>query len=130
MYHQCDQLEYIGGNQYRCKKLGFVVTTKTPPVVCDVCGTNPQPPIGYPSVVQMAISAAKAVISYAADGFKNVDNEEYQRRLDICTACEFFDVEQIRCKKCGCFVKLKAVINANNGGCPLNKWKQRSCKHQ
>jgi len=41
-------------------------------------------------------------------------------RLDICKNCEFYRARTNQCKKCGCFMKLKATLE--NAKCPLGKW--------
>ena len=43
-----------------------------------------------------------------------------QYRLEICQTCEFFSKLSQRCKKCGCFMKLKTQLA--NAYCPMNKW--------
>lgn len=74
--------------------------------------------IEYPSAGAMVKSAAKAAADFAASGFKVIDATERERRLDICHACEFFDAG--RCRKCGCFMTIKARIAASR--CPIGKW--------
>ena len=49
-----------------------------------------------------------------ADG----DLSEY--RLKICQACEFFKKNGSRCKKCGCFMKIKTTLEMAK--CPVGKW--------
>lgn len=41
-------------------------------------------------------------------------------RLDICNSCEFLNKKTIRCKKCGCFMKLKTTLQG--AMCPEGKW--------
>ncbi len=41
-------------------------------------------------------------------------------RLEICKGCEHFSKLSIRCKKCGCFMKLKT--NLKDAKCPIGKW--------
>jgi hypothetical protein len=55
-----------------------------------------------------------------ADGFKQVPEEEYNRRVDICQKCDKYDAPSHRCGQCGCFLKLKASWNSEK--CPLDKW--------
>ena len=43
-----------------------------------------------------------------------------QYRLEICKGCEHFSKLSIRCKKCGCFMKLKT--NLKDAKCPIGKW--------
>jgi hypothetical protein len=55
---------------------------------------------------------------WAQDGFKTEDEEETNRRLNICQGCEKF--KEGRCMLCGCFMKLKAKLST--GSCPARKW--------
>ena len=71
-----------------------------------------------PSVATQAKNAVSAV----GQAIKNptpVSNEEKERRLAICHACEFL-VDGKRCLKCGCTVKWKALLEAWH--CPISKW--------
>lgn len=43
-----------------------------------------------------------------------------QFRLTLCNSCEFFNSDSGRCSKCGCFMKIKAKIQAAK--CPIGKW--------
>ena len=54
-------------------------------------------------------------------------DKEYVRRFKICEGCEFsrvaFNVKNIKglgCKKCGCFMNIKAKIKRMK--CPVGKW--------
>jgi hypothetical protein len=51
---------------------------------------------------------------------KRSDEEEFERRMDICRSCEFFRVRTETCRKCGCFMKLKTKLERAN--CPIGKW--------
>lgn len=48
-----------------------------------------------------------------------VNKDEYKQRLDICGTCDFYDGKN-RCKKCGCFLAIKAKGRAFH--CPEKKW--------
>ena len=41
-------------------------------------------------------------------------------RLEICRGCEHFSKLSLRCKKCGCFMKLKTQLE--KAYCPIGKW--------
>ena len=43
-----------------------------------------------------------------------------KERRDICYSCEYLQTPLNRCKSCGCFVILKAILT--NQECPVNKW--------
>ena len=48
------------------------------------------------------------------------DKELLESRLAICRTCPFLNVKQMRCKKCGCYMKLKGTLL--NAKCPMDKW--------
>src|SRR5208337_5305630 len=64
-------------------------------------------PLEYPSLFQQAANAAETVGSVMASVTRgeavSVPQEEQDRRLVICHACEFWDATHGRCSKCGCF---------------------------
>jgi hypothetical protein len=41
-------------------------------------------------------------------------------RLEICKGCEFYRARTNQCKKCGCFMKLKTLLE--KAKCPIGKW--------
>ena len=47
------------------------------------------------------------------------DGEVLQERWDACNGCEFL-TEKLRCKKCGCFMRLKTRVAKMK--CPIDKW--------
>lgn len=71
-------------------------------------------------IFNRAKSFSSSVANHMADGFKQVPEEEYNRRIDICQKCDQYDASSHRCGHCGCFLKLKASWNSEK--CPLNKW--------
>jgi hypothetical protein len=54
------------------------------------------------------------------NGSERTPDEIAQSRLEICQGCEFFKKNGSRCKKCGCFMKLKTLIEKSR--CPIGKW--------
>ncbi len=46
--------------------------------------------------------------------------ELIEQRLDICNSCEWFNKRVAKCKKCGCFMKLKTTLQ--DAKCPMEKW--------
>lgn len=78
----------------------------------------------YPSLIQQAKNLAKftsdVVKDSATSNSIHVDDTVYNQRLDICRQCEYYDVEQNRCKSCGCWLKYKARYGS--GMCPIGKW--------
>ena len=71
-----------------------------------------------PSTSAMIGGAVGAAVGFASSGFRVADAAERERRLDICRGCPEFDAG--RCRKCGCYMKLKARIAAAH--CPIGKW--------
>jgi hypothetical protein len=71
-------------------------------------------------IFNRAKSFSNSVANHMADGFKQVPEEEYNRRVDICQKCDKYDAPSHRCGQCGCFLKLKASWNSEK--CPLDKW--------
>lgn len=43
-----------------------------------------------------------------------------EERLAICNTCPLFDKKLMRCKRCGCFMQLKATLQ--KARCPIDKW--------
>lgn len=48
------------------------------------------------------------------------DKELIEHRLSICNQCPRFDKRLMRCRECGCFMRLKATLE--NAKCPLHRW--------
>lgn len=48
------------------------------------------------------------------------NKELIEYRLNICNSCEFINKRLMKCKKCGCFMKLKSTLN--EAKCPVGKW--------
>jgi len=51
-----------------------------------------------------------------------VSEEVLEERLSICSGCPQFIKATKQCKKCGCFMKIKAKLE--NATCPLGKWSE------
>jgi hypothetical protein len=49
-----------------------------------------------------------------------VSKERYKERIKICQACDFWNPKLNQCKKCGCFLLLKAALSITK--CPEKKW--------
>ena len=85
-----------------------------------------------PSFLDQVMSFGKAFTKHAVNGFRQVTEEEYQRRLSICTGnetiprCEYYRDEYPggQCGKCKCGLKGKIVakLRWSSEGCPLGKW--------
>lgn len=48
------------------------------------------------------------------------DRELIEARLAICNECPWLDKRLVKCRKCGCFMKLKSTLKQAH--CPLDKW--------
>jgi len=48
------------------------------------------------------------------------NKELIEERLAICNECPFLNKNLMKCKKCGCFMKLKTTLH--EAKCPLDKW--------
>jgi hypothetical protein len=48
------------------------------------------------------------------------DRELIESRLLVCNSCDSFNKRLAKCKKCGCFMKLKSTLQSAK--CPLGKW--------
>ena len=51
-----------------------------------------------------------------------VETDMFNHRIELCRSCEFYYKPTGTCKKCGCFMKIKASIGIMK--CPINKWLQ------
>ena len=49
-----------------------------------------------------------------------VDDKTYKDRLDLCKSCSQLFKPTTSCKRCGCFMRIKAKISSMK--CPDNKW--------
>jgi hypothetical protein len=71
-----------------------------------------------PTLTQMARSATRSAMQFAAGGGKVTSAELHQIRLDTCRSCE--QLAGARCQACSCFVAVKTWLPHEN--CPLGKW--------
>ena len=51
---------------------------------------------------------------------ERAERELTEYRLNICQTCPMFNKYSKRCRKCGCFMKLKSTLK--QAKCPLHKW--------
>jgi hypothetical protein len=72
----------------------------------------------FPPLSTQAWSLAQAVATFVGDGFRTVAAAQYQKRLEICDACDRRSGS--RCAACGCWVALKA--RGRRFTCPLGRW--------
>ena len=53
-------------------------------------------------------------------------SSEYKRRLGICKTCEHYFIPTGSCKKCGCFMRVKAKISAMSCADNPKRWLKTS----
>lgn len=122
----------------RCSVCNYVVVTQNPPeVVHRECRPKTQNQDNIlaaverlknqlesgqvrPTIIEKATNLVKEVGRFVASGGETVSNEEYNRRLEICSKCEYSENNNTKCGKCGCFLGIKARGAVWN--CPLKKW--------
>jgi len=68
---------------------------------------------------EMFKGLARSISLIARSGIKITDNMTHEQRYTICKGCEWLS-DSGRCKKCGCFMKLKSRFAAMS--CPIGKW--------
>ena len=77
----------------------------------------------FPSIAKQASSFFEAVKNEAksiVNGDLKISTELQNERIKICEECSFFDHKSNRCKKCGCFLKIKTAWRSQS--CPIGKW--------
>jgi hypothetical protein len=52
----------------------------------------------------------------------NTSKEEFKQRMNTCYSCPEYRQVTKQCKKCNCFLFLKAFLK--NSECPLGKWNE------
>jgi hypothetical protein len=82
--------------------------------------------VKYPSITTMAQTFAESIVQWAKKGFKVVNEEQFNERLNICRGCELWDSKALngggRCRDCGCSTQAKLRIATER--CPKDKWVQ------
>jgi hypothetical protein len=77
-----------------------------------------------PSTGEMGKNLADLLLKVAKDSIVGnpilVSEDEQQRRMDICRACDKFMARSIRCKECGCYLNHKTQFVVSE--CPIEKW--------
>jgi hypothetical protein len=108
-------MDRVGKNTYRCRISGTTLVSIVPPVRCPRCleDTPSLPPIS-----KQAVNFGKAVVKRILSGLKNVTEEEYQARLNICNECPLRS--GINCSVCGCPIAKKARWATED--CPKSFW--------
>ena len=52
-----------------------------------------------------------------------ISKARYKHRITTCLDCEHYSEALNRCKKCGCFLLIKAALRDTK--CPLQKWEEK-----
>ena len=77
-----------------------------------------------PNIFDLALNLAKEATSIAANTIKTgqtlVDDSTIKQRRSICTDCEHFLKEELRCGICGCYLQFKTKFAVSK--CPKGKW--------
>jgi len=77
-----------------------------------------------PSLLQMAFNLTETTKDIIDNAVKNgiilAQENEINKRIDICKDCDSLDKQRIRCFECGCDMKIKTRFSASK--CPKNKW--------
>lgn len=76
-----------------------------------------------PDIKTMASGFAESVKIIAKSGFKTVDVNEYNKRIDFCKQCEHLmpsNKDRLRCSICGCYMIVKAKFKEMH--CPVKLW--------
>ncbi len=67
------------------------------------------------------IKSAKDIVTQSVkSGIVKASDEKALGRMNICKACEFFNADELRCNKCGCFMEVKVWFDGSK--CPIDKW--------
>ena len=68
------------------------------------------------------IGEMKKAVSAGVSGQQVLRTEEDADKIlhEICQNCEHFDLQTLRCRVCGCFLKFKTRLLTSH--CPVNKW--------
>lgn len=62
----------------------------------------------------------KAMLKWAASGFKTTTPELAEKRKVICMNCASYLQTRDKCMECGCMMALKRKLPNEN--CPVGKW--------
>jgi hypothetical protein len=75
----------------------------------------------YASWSEQLRSLVQTSIHYVQAERKGLETDDIvNERLSICESCDQYDSVHKRCKRCGCFMKLKTKIPSAT--CPLGLW--------
>jgi len=79
--------------------------------------------MGLPPIMTQAKTLSKAMVDFAGSGFKKVSREVFDKRMNECNKCEFWQKNALagmgRCMKCGCSGAKQWMPTQQ---CPIGRW--------
>lgn len=79
--------------------------------------------IGPPPISSQLKTFSKAMVDFAGSGFKKVSQEVFDKRMNECNKCEFWQKNALagmgRCMKCGCSGAKQWMPTQQ---CPIGRW--------
>jgi hypothetical protein len=75
-------------------------------------------------VVTLVKNFSREALKFVSAGAPIVEQEEYERRLNICNSCEH--IQGNKCGKCGCTMSVKCKWGT--AACPIKKWEAVKAK--
>ena len=73
-----------------------------------------------PNIIDKGWSLTKSLMRYAVEGFPNVSEEIFEKRMLICNSCELLKRDKGTCGVCGCVIEYKGRMQTES--CPKSKW--------
>lgn len=73
-----------------------------------------------PTAIDKIKNFSKAVVKHVKDGLREVTEKEFEERLSICKACEYYKDGTCIHKDCGCILDIKCKWASEE--CPEKKW--------
>lgn len=73
-----------------------------------------------PPLKEQATNFIKSAAKHVVSGLKSSPKEVQEQRMAICSSCEFFIKDSMRCGACGCYLATKTRWDSST--CPKGKW--------
>ena len=81
-------------------------------------------PTAPPPLGEKVKTFTKSVIDWGKNGLPITSKDDFEKRLNICKSCEFWDKTSFnntgKCNKCGCSTQMK--LKMDTAKCPIGKW--------
>jgi len=118
---ECKQCEFASEKKIWCCKFGFYFVQPekriiTPSRKLILPNNKIQKPCPKPTLAQMAVHFAKAMVKWTGSGFACVGKETYIKRRSICSDC----TKCRTCPHCGCMLWAKVALVTEK--CPEERW--------